>query len=274
MTNKNFSVEKIVSFGVETFSKNLPISLFWFFLSNFIYYVPIFLSKFLFGTSEPDTIFRLLQTSLFTLVLQIAASTMVSIGVTRIALNLHDKLQTSIMDFFQDIGLFMEYLIASTLYLLIIVSGVVLLFIPIGFIAYRSNLFPVLSNLTTDSMQFLYQILYQFTILGFIFLLSLLPAIYFSIRLQFFGYFIIDQRLSPIESLKASFNITKGILSQLLVVDSILFAMNFLGILFCFVGIIVSYPITVYCMAYLYRQLTQKEDQKLISSSENRMDFS
>ena len=50
----------------------------------------------------------------------------------------------------------------------------------------------------------------------------IIPAIYLSVRLQFYEYFLIDEECGVIESIKKSANISKGYVLELFVLGAVL----------------------------------------------------
>ncbi len=87
--------------------------------------------------------------------------------------------------------------------------------------------------------------------------LLIIPGIYVAVRLQFYGFLIVDQRVGPIESLQKSWEITDGRVWSLLWLDLILVGINLLGVLLFVVGLFVTVPISTLALAYVYRQLLE-----------------
>ena len=90
-------------------------------------------------------------------------------------------------------------------------------------------------------------------IVGLFFLI--IPGIYFALRYQFVSYLIVDQGLSPVNALKKSSEMTKGIKLDLLWLGIVLFAVNLLGALVVFVGLLITIPVTMVAMGYVYRKV-------------------
>lgn len=102
-------------------------------------------------------------------------------------------------------------------------------------------------------------ILYGLIIL-FGLILLIIPGIIFTIQFFFYDYFIVDKKIGPIEALKRSLAITKGIKWDLFAFILLLGAINFLGALAFFVGLFITIPITIIAEAFVYRKLlTQTE---------------
>lgn len=88
------------------------------------------------------------------------------------------------------------------------------------------------------------------------FILLIIPGIYFSVKLQFVQYLIVDEGLGPIEAIQKSWKITEGSFWNLLLLDIILGVINVLGILALLIGLLWTIPTTSIATAYVYRKLT------------------
>ena len=100
-------------------------------------------------------------------------------------------------------------------------------------------------------------ILYGLIILGG-FILLIVPGIIWSIKYKFFGYFIIDKGMGPVEALKASANITQGAKWDLFLFGILLALINLLGALALLVGLFVTIPTTLIATTYVYRKLAKQ----------------
>ncbi|MDD3061464.1 MAG: DUF975 family protein [Massilibacteroides sp.] len=89
--------------------------------------------------------------------------------------------------------------------------------------------------------------------IGIVFLL--IPGIYLAIRLQFYATFIIDEDCGAIESLKRSWEITKGQVIPLLLLFLSMIGISLLGFILLGVGIFITIPITYAMYAIAYRNL-------------------
>ncbi len=100
-------------------------------------------------------------------------------------------------------------------------------------------------------------------IYGFIIFLGLIffivPGIILSLKYMFYSYYIVDQNLSPIDSLKQSSSLTKGHKSKLFLLALSLFVFNLLGALPALVGLLFTLPISMLIMANTYRELNPKK---------------
>lgn len=86
-------------------------------------------------------------------------------------------------------------------------------------------------------------------------ILLIIPGIIWAIKFQFFGYFIVDKELGPIESLKQSAKITKDAKWTLFLFGLLSGLINFLGALLLLVGLFATIPTTMMAKAFVYRKL-------------------
>ena len=84
----------------------------------------------------------------------------------------------------------------------------------------------------------------------------LFPAIA-AVFFGFAGYVVIDQHeADPINAIKRSIALVKPKFGPLLGLLCLLALINIVGVLLCFVGLLVTYPLTAVAMAYTYRSLS------------------
>ncbi|MFT4011255.1 MAG: hypothetical protein QM655_14565 [Nocardioidaceae bacterium] len=87
------------------------------------------------------------------------------------------------------------------------------------------------------------------------FALCILPGIIASFMLSFTNYFLIDQKLSAVDAIKASFNFVKERFGTLLLLMLALLGINIVGACLCGVGLLVTIPVSVIAEAYAYKKL-------------------
>jgi uncharacterized membrane protein len=97
-------------------------------------------------------------------------------------------------------------------------------------------------------------ILYSLIVLGGT-LLLIIPGIIWGIKFWFFDYFIVDKKLGPIEALKGSSAITRGVKWDLFVFFLLLLGINLLGALSLLIGLFATIPTTMVAWAFVYRKL-------------------
>ena len=102
-------------------------------------------------------------------------------------------------------------------------------------------------------------ILYGLIVIGGM-LLLIVPGIIWSIKFQYYGYFIVDKGFGPIKALEASSNLTDGIKWDLFLFGLLLFCINLLGLLCLVVGSFATVPTTMVANAFVYRRLESQLD--------------
>ncbi len=97
-------------------------------------------------------------------------------------------------------------------------------------------------------------ILYGLIVFGGMILL-IVPGIILGIKFWFYDYFVIDKKLGPIEALKRSSAITRGVKWDLFVFFLMLIGINLLGAIFLLIGLFATIPATMVAAAFVYRKL-------------------
>ena len=88
-------------------------------------------------------------------------------------------------------------------------------------------------------------------------LLCVIPGIVLAIMLQFYPYFIVEHRLGPIQSLKASAAITSGCLWNLFFLGIVLGIIEGIGAMLFLIGAIPAHMVKRMSMTYAYRRLLE-----------------
>lgn len=86
-------------------------------------------------------------------------------------------------------------------------------------------------------------------------ILLIIPGIIWSIKFQYFTYLMVDRKMGPIQALKESAKITKGVKWNLFFLKIIIGVINIIGALFLGIGLLVTIPIGIMAEAYVYRKL-------------------
>lgn len=94
------------------------------------------------------------------------------------------------------------------------------------------------------------------------YLLLIIPGIIFSIKLQYAEYLIVDKQKDAVDSLKGSWELTKGVKWNLFLFGLLLGLINILGFLALFVGLLVTVPLSMVANAYVYRKLLAQTNLK------------
>jgi hypothetical protein len=87
------------------------------------------------------------------------------------------------------------------------------------------------------------------------FILLIIPGIYWAIRYHFYGYLILDQDMKPVDAIKRSGELTRGVWWHLLGFWIVMWALAMLGFILCCVGALFTTPIIMVSIAYVYRTL-------------------
>lgn len=85
-------------------------------------------------------------------------------------------------------------------------------------------------------------------------ILFIIPGIIWSIKFQYFPYFIVEGS-GPIEAIKKSGQITMGSKWHLFIFGIVLVLITLAGLLVFFVGILIAMPIVMLATAFVYRKL-------------------
>lgn len=86
-------------------------------------------------------------------------------------------------------------------------------------------------------------------------LVFVIPGIYIALRLSQTAFLIADWKLSGIDALKKSWEITRGNTLQLFFLVVVVSALNLIGGFLFLVGLLVTVPVTTLAMAYVYRKI-------------------
>ncbi len=113
-----------------------------------------------------------------------------------------------------------------------------------AFVPHAHTFFPYVVG------SFLYALI---VIAGFI--LLIIPGFMWAIKYQFFGYFLIDQSCEPREALRRSARATQGVRLKLFGMFIVLTVLNVIGALLFGVGLLVTIPVTLLAMGFVYQKL-------------------
>ena len=98
-------------------------------------------------------------------------------------------------------------------------------------------------------------------------ILLIIPGIIWGIQFCFYDYFIVDKGLGPIEALKRSSAITRGVKWDLFVFFLVLSGINLLGALCLLIGLFVTIPTTMVALAFVYRKLMAQAENVQVSET-------
>lgn len=230
---EKFSIKEAIQFGWNLTKSNIG-----FFVKIILLIIAInlifsFLDK-IFTENIPLKI-------LFNLI-SLAISIIITIGLTKISLNFLYGKPSSIKDLFIHYHFFFRFLAAGIIFSLIIFGIAVLFSLVMLFILFILNL-PFVINLVI------------FVFLG---ILGLIVGINLAIRFQFFTYFIVDKNISSIESLRKSWQITKGLVWHLFIFNLTLLGIKILGLLALIIGIFWAIPTSLLASVFVYNKLLSR----------------
>ena len=114
----------------------------------------------------------------------------------------------------------------------------------------------MLSFSGSDSFSVIESFLDNMTIIPLILILS--PIIYFSVRLQFYSYFLVDKECGVLESIKGSLLITKGLFLELFTLGALISLIVLISIIPFGLGLIFSIPLSTMITTNLYNILIEK----------------
>ncbi|SEH67722.1 Uncharacterized membrane protein [Mycolicibacterium rutilum] len=88
------------------------------------------------------------------------------------------------------------------------------------------------------------------------FALCILPGVVVALFTMFTVVALLDRNLSPIDAIKASFDIAKNNFGQVLLTFIVVVAVFIVGLLLCGVGLLVAFPLMTLIEVYAYRKLS------------------
>jgi hypothetical protein len=94
------------------------------------------------------------------------------------------------------------------------------------------------------------------TAVGYLFCFIGAPIISFFLSYTF--YFLLDKNMEPIEAVKASFNLVKDNIGELILFFLGSLVAYFIGAILCGIGLIVAIPVIVIATAYTYKKFTNQ----------------
>ena len=186
-----------------------------------------------------------LQTVLFTMAAYLFQMGL-NLGMLRIALNINNTNETGLKDLVGSFHMLIPYMLATIILLAIMLlvasPGIALLLM---FISSDWETIATLEWLNSGTMLIAA-------------LLIIVPAVYVSIRLQFYDYFLIDNECSILESITNSAKITKGFVGELFILGAILSIIMLISIIPLGVGLLISIPLGIMVNAHVYQKLNKQ----------------
>ena len=91
------------------------------------------------------------------------------------------------------------------------------------------------------------------TFVGFV--LCILPGIAVAFFTMFWGYFVVDKNMSPVDAIKSSFELVKDNIGAVILFLVLGWLVTLAGAIACLVGLIVAVPVVTIATGYMYKRL-------------------
>ena len=224
MNRDDFISIDAIRFGLDGLQKNFRFFVVLMIIVAVLHNLPSLIATYFFKFQIPDG--PLSSQDLGIIVAQAIVTMMiyltVDLGLLRIALKFRDNAAVGFKDLFLEYPLLLKYLLATMIFYFMIMLPFLLL--------TAAGAFP-----DRGTSQAIIYILALLT--------SLVAAAYLFLKYQFYSYFIVDRGSGPLEALRLSGRITRGVMKQLL----IFWAEMILGIAFALftVSIFIEIPVGI-----------------------------
>ena len=165
------------------------------------------------------------------------------LGMLRITLNIINNKEVNFSQLFGSFDVLIPFVLATIVFIAILLiaasPGIMLLF------ASVSADWDSISNLEAiDNWSVIIPII-----------LIIIPAVYISVRLQFYNYFLLDEESGIIESIKRSAEISKSYVGELFLLGAVLSIIILISIIPLGLGLIFSIPLSTLATSYVYLKL-------------------
>ena len=227
-----FSKRDIILETWNTLKEHLGL---WILIMLFIFILNIIISTVQDKLLEDITI----QTILFTVAAYLFQAG-IGLGMLKIALNIHNGIETGFNHVLGSFHLLVTYVLASVIFLVLIVTaaspGIILLMMTI------SADIDLLSNIGgLDNLSFSLPLL-----------LMIIPAVYASIRLQFYDYYLVDVICGAISAIKKSIAVTRGRAGALFLLGATLSVIILISMIPLMLGLLISIPLAIMVNTRVY----------------------
>ena len=176
----------------------------------------------------------------------------INLGMIGLALNIQNGKTSSFKNIFESFHVLLKYILATV----ILLSFIILLCLP-GLILFMLS---ITSNSDFIDISLFERMVYVISIL-----LIIIPAVYTSIRFQFYNYFLVETDCGVAESLKASFILTKGYVGELFILGAYISLIILISLIPLMLGLLITIPLSVMVNAHVYSLL---KNYKKINSIE------
>ena len=166
-----------------------------------------------------------------------------NLGMLRISLNIINNKEVNFSQLFGSFDVLIPYILATIVLIAILLiaasPGIILLLVSV------SADWDSMSNLEApDDWSVIIPII-----------LIIIPAVYISVRLQFYNYFLLDGESGIIESIKRSAEISKGYVGELFLLGAVLSIIILVSIIPLGLGLLISIPLSTMSTSYVYLKL-------------------
>lgn len=96
-------------------------------------------------------------------------------------------------------------------------------------------------------------------------ILLIIPGIYWALKYQFAVYLVVDRDMGILEALKRSGELTEGVKWPLLGYQVLQLLLNWAGVLFLGIGLLITIPVTMLAYAKIYRDLENHAQNPITS---------
>ncbi|UCD06438.1 MAG: hypothetical protein JSV98_04200 [candidate division WOR-3 bacterium] len=98
-------------------------------------------------------------------------------------------------------------------------------------------------------------------------ILFVIPGVYWALKFQFFGYFVVEQGRDPVEAMRMSSRITQSVKWKLFGFGLVLALINIVGTICLFIGLLVTVPVTLLAFSFVYRKLLEQTESAQLGKS-------
>ena len=166
-----------------------------------------------------------------------------NLGMLRISLNIINNKEVNFSQLFGSFDVLIPYILATIVLIAILLiaasPGIILLLVSV------SADWDSMSNLEApDDWSVIIPII-----------LIIIPAVYISVRLQFYNYFLLDEETGIIEAIKRSAEISKGYVGELFLLGVVLSIIILVSIIPLGLGLLISIPLSTMATSYVYLKL-------------------
>ena len=165
------------------------------------------------------------------------------LGMLRITLNIINNKEVNFSQLFGSFDVLIPFVLATIVFIAILLT------------AASPGIMLLLASVSADwnSMSNVEAIDNWSVIIPII--IIIIPAVYISVRLQFYNYFLLDEETGIIESIKRSAEISKGYVGELFLLGAVLSIIILVSIIPLGLGLLISIPLSTMATSFVYLKL-------------------